>query len=359
MVTVNQKLSFYRDKRVFVTGHTGFKGSWLCTLLNQLGAKVKGYALSPDTNPSHFEILDLEIESEIGDIRNLTQLKASMKSFKPDIVLHLAAQPLVRYSYENPIETYETNVMGTLNVLEAVRDCDSIKAVVNVTTDKCYKNNEWVWPYREKDELGGYDPYSSSKACSEILTDSYRNSFFNINDFGTKHNCLIASARAGNVIGGGDWSIDRIIPDIIRSKVEDSTLHIRNPKATRPWQHVLEPLVGYLALGYHLLNKEIDFADAWNFGPDSSQVFSVENVVDAGNKLLDNSLNVELNKSSDNPHEANLLMLDSAKAHKFLNWRGHLNFDATIEYTFNWYKEFYNDKKIITKEQINNYLERI
>lgn len=359
MVNQREKLNVFKGKRVFLTGHTGFKGSWMAATLKELGAIVKGYSLKCETQYSHFELLSLDIESEIGDIRNLDQLKKSVKDFKPDVIFHLAAQPLVRYSYENPIETYSTNVMGTLNVFEAARSTDSVKAIVNVTTDKCYKNNEWEWGYREIDELGGYDPYSSSKACSELLTDSYRNSYFNLDKFGSNHHCLIASARAGNVIGGGDWSEDRIIPDIIRSKVNNKILHIRNPDSTRPWQHVIEPVMGYLFLGSHLLNGEKKFAGAWNFGPDSTQIHKVKEIVEIGNRVFDNSLNIEFGKIKDTPHEANLLMLDSSKANKHLDWFGKFDFITTTSMTFDWYNEFYKKQKLITKNQINFYLDKL
>ena len=359
VVSPIDKLSIYKGQKVFLTGHTGFKGSWMAKWLIDLGATVKGYSLAPFTNPSHFDLLNLDMETEIGDIRDKEKLKESIKSFNPDIVFHLAAQPLVRYSYDNPVETYETNVIGTLKLFEAVRGVKSIKAVVNITTDKCYKNKEWDWGYRENDELGGYDPYSSSKACSEILTDSYRNSFFNLNDFGTTHSCLIATARAGNVIGGGDWSEDRIIPDIIRSKVANKPLHIRNPASTRPWQHVLEPISGYLILGYHLLQGDKFFACPWNLGPETSQVFQVKDVVDAGNKIFNNSLDVRSGELKNNPHEADLLMLDPAKANKYLGWKGIMGFQETVDMTFNWYQQYDQNKLLNTENDIKQFTDQL
>jgi CDP-glucose 4,6-dehydratase len=359
MVNTKDKLSSYKDKKVFLTGHTGFKGSWMAKWLLDLGAIVKGYSLAPCTKPSHFELLDLDMESVIGDIRDKEFLNQALKTFEPDIVFHLAAQPLVRYSYENPAETYEVNVIGTLNLFEAIRGVKSVKAVVNVTTDKCYKNKEWDWGYRENDELGGYDPYSSSKACSELLTDSYRNSFFNLNDFGTTHNCLIATARAGNVIGGGDWSKDRIIPDIVRSKVASEPLHIRNPGATRPWQHVLEPISGYLALGYHLLKGDQSFACPWNLGPETTQVFQVKDIVDAGNKIFSNALDVRFGELKNNPHEAGLLMLDPARANKYLGWKGIMNFKETVNMTFNWYQEYDQRKSLNTGSDIKQFTNQL
>ena len=269
----------YKGKKVLVTGHTGFKGSWLSLWLIKLGAKVIGYALEPPTNSNHFELLNLDMVSIIGDIRDRDRLNAIFKKYKPEVVFHLAAQPLVRYSYINPVETFETNVMGTINVFEACRITESVKAIVNITSDKCYENKEWIWGYRESDPLGGYDPYSASKGCAELVTSSYRKSFFNPEDYSKKHNTLLASARSGNVIGGGDWGKDRLIPDIVRAISKNEKLYIRNPKATRPWQHVLEPLSGYLFLGQMLLEGKTEFADAWNFGPNEGCHTDVETVV--------------------------------------------------------------------------------
>ncbi len=255
--------SIYKNKTVLVTGHTGFKGSWLCFWLSKMGANVIGYSLEAPTNPNHIELLNLNIISVIGDIRDLEKLNNTFKMYKPDIVFHLAAQPLVRLSYENPIETYETNVIGTLKVFEACKNA-KIKAIVNITSDKAYENKEWIWGYRENDPMGGYDPYSSSKGCADLLTNSYRNSYFNIDDYKIKHNTLLASCRAGNVIGGGDWAEDRLITDIMISVSQNKKVSIRNPYATRPWQHVLEPLSGYLHIGQKLLEEKKSLLMAWN-----------------------------------------------------------------------------------------------
>lgn len=359
MVGIKEKLNIYKGKRVFLTGHTGFKGSWMAKWLIDLGAEVKGFSLAPNTEPSHFKLLNLDMDSTFENIGNLKKLTLSMQDFKPDIVFHMAAQPLVRYSYENPIETYQTNVMGTLNVFEAIRKVKSVKAIVNITTDKCYKNLEKDYAYKETDEMGGYDPYSSSKACSEILTDSYRNSYFNLNDFKSSHETLMASARSGNVIGGGDWSEDRIIPDIVQSKITGNTLDIRNPSAVRPWQHVLEPLSGYLTLGSHLLNGEKEFASAWNFGPAIDQVFTVGDIVNAGNKIFNNSLNVKLGNPGEHPHEASLLMLDPKKANDLLGWKSVLDFKATVDLTFDWYQQFLDAKTLETENNIKTYYKYI
>ena len=263
----------YKNKTVLVTGHTGFKGSWLVYWLSQMGAKVVGYSLEAPTTPNHFEllqnnsqfsILNSQLTSIIGDIRDLDKLNQVFSEYKPDIVFHLAAQPLVRLSYENPIETYETNVIGTLKVFEACR-VNNVKAIVNITSDKAYENREWIWGYRENDPMGGYDPYSSSKGCADILATSYRNSYFNIKDYKKTHNTLLATCRAGNVIGGGDWAKDRLITDIMLSVSQNKKVNIRNPYATRPWEHVLEPLSGYLHIGQKLLEEKLEFGDAWNF----------------------------------------------------------------------------------------------
>ncbi|MBT4791714.1 MAG: CDP-glucose 4,6-dehydratase [Halobacteriovoraceae bacterium] len=355
MVKTQEKLSFYRGKKIFLTGHTGFKGSWMAKWLMELGAEVYGYSLAPPTSPSHFSLLNLDMQSCIEDIRDKVALARAIKLFKPDIIFHLAAQPLVRYSYDNPFETYEVNVMGTLNLLEASKDVDSVRAIVNITTDKCYKNKEWEWGYRESDELGGHDPYSSSKACSEILTESYRNSYFNIKNYGKNHNCLIATARAGNVIGGGDWSTDRIIPDLIKSKNLNQKVHIRNPYAVRPWQHVLEPLCGYLVLGYHLFQGDPTYASSWNFGPNNNQVYQVKDIASQGNEIFKGALNIELDDGRSNLHEAGVLLLDSSRAKKHLHWEGLMDFDTTVKMTFEWYKNFYDQNELNTTKNIEEF----
>jgi len=353
----------YKDKTVFVTGHTGFKGSWLSFWLSQMGAKVIGYALEAPTNPNNFELLfgnnsqfstlNSRLISVIGDIRDLEKLNQTFEKYKPEIVFHLAAQPLVRLSYENPIETYETNVIGTLKVFEACRK-NNVKAIVNITSDKCYENREWIWGYRENDPMGGYDPYSSSKGCAELLTSSYRNSYFNLNDYGTKHHTLLASCRAGNVIGGGDWAKDRLMTDIMLSVSQGKKVSIRNPKATRPWQHVLEPLSGYLHIGQKLLEEKVEFAEAWNFGPSDEGSITVEDVVQNVKKHWD-KIDYEIN-SQLKMHEANLLKLDCSKAHILLKWQNVWDSKTTFEKTVKWYKAYYDKGIILTKEDLESYV---
>ncbi|MGJ0372847.1 CDP-glucose 4,6-dehydratase [Aliarcobacter cryaerophilus] len=345
----------YKDKTVLVTGHTGFKGSWLVYWLNQMGAKVVGYSLEAPTNPNHIELLDLDIISIIGDIRDLDKLNQVFSEYKPDIVFHLAAQPLVRLSYENPIETYETNVMGTLKVFEACKNANT-KAIVNITSDKAYENKEWVWGYRENDPMGGYDPYSSSKGCADILATSYRNSFFNIKDYKKTHNTLIATCRAGNVIGGGDWAKDRLITDIMISVSLGKKVSIRNPKATRPWEHVLEPLSGYLHIGQKLLEEKVEFAEAWNFGPSDEGSITVEEVVQNVKKHW-NKIDYEINRDPNQLHEANLLKLDCSKAHILLKWKDVWDSETTFEKTVKWYKAYYEeDKKVLTQIDLESYI---
>lgn len=344
----------YKNKTVLVTGHTGFKGSWLVYWLLQMGAKVVGYSLKAPTNPNHYELLNLDMISILGDIRDLDKLNETFKKYKPDIVFHLAAQALVRFSYENPIETYETNVMGTLKVLESCKNSD-VKAIVNITSDKAYENKEWIWGYKEIDPMGGYDPYSSSKGCADILATSYRNSYFNINDYKTKHNTLLATCRAGNVIGGGDWAKDRLMTDIILCVSCGKKVSIRNPKATRPWQHVLEPLSGYLQIGQKLLEEKIEFSDAWNFGPMEEGSITVEEVVKNVKKYWD-KIDYEINSDQNQPHEANLLKLDCSKAHTLLKWKDVWDSNTTFEKTVNWYKAYYEEGKVLTKEDLKSYI---
>ncbi len=350
----------YKGKRIFLTGHTGFKGSWLNLWLKSLGAEVYGYALAPNTNPSHFELLggNKEFRGVFADIRDRENLKQSLRSFNPDIIFHLAAQPLVRESYKNPVATFESNVIGTLNILDCARELESLKAIVVITTDKVYENKEWIWGYRENDALGGYDPYSASKACAEIVTDSMRNSFFNINEFGKSHQVLIATARAGNVIGGGDWSEDRLIPDVIKAVCANKSVKIRNPKSTRPWQHVLEPLRGYLMLGEKLLEGKKEFATAFNFGPNLQDNLRVEEILKITKNLWD-KVDYVLECDSNAPHEAGLLMLDVAKAQKLLNWEPVMNSLESIKYTISWYREFYENRQIVSQEQLENYKMRM
>ena len=351
--------NIYKGKKVLLTGHTGFKGSWLTLWLKQLGAEVIGYSLEPPTNPSLFEILNLEKEiiHVIGDIRNEKRLKETFKKYKPDIVIHMAAQPLVRYSYMNPKETYETNVIGTLNVFEAVKETETVRVVINVTSDKCYENKEWVYGYRENDPMGGYDPYSSSKGCAELLTSAYRNSFFNPENYGKTHNVALASVRAGNVIGGGDWAEDRLIPDCIRALSKKETIYIRNPHATRPWQHVLEPLSGYLWLGALMWQDPTKYSEGWNFGPNDEDILTVEEIVKDVIKIWGNG---EYVVNSDNRfHEAKLLKLDISKAHFYLKWKPVYNAKKSLVETVNWYKTYFSNPEKIYDFTINQLLSYI
>jgi len=344
----------YKDKTVLVTGHTGFKGSWLVYWLKQMGAQVVGYALEAPTIPNHIELLNLDIISIVGDIRDLEKLDKTFATYKPDIVFHLAAQPLVRLSYENPIETYETNVMGTLKVLEICKK-HQVKAIVNITSDKAYENKEWVWGYRENDPMGGYDPYSSSKGCADLLVNSYRNSYFNVKEYKKSHHTLIASCRAGNVIGGGDWAQDRLMSDIMLCVSQGKKVSIRNPRATRPWQHVLEPLSGYLHVGQKLLEEQVEYGEAWNFGPSDEGSISVEEVVQHVKKHWD-KIDYEIKKVDNQPHEANLLKLDCSKAHIQLHWKDVWNSDVTFEKTVKWYKAFYEKNEILSQEDLETYI---
>lgn len=330
--TVNA--AFWQDKKVFLTGHTGFKGSWLSLWLQSMGADVKGFALAPPTSPSLFEQADVAtgMESEIGDIRDMAAITASMTAFNPDILIHMAAQPLVRLSYREPVETYATNVMGTVHVLEAARHCSHLKAIVNVTTDKCYENREWVWGYRENEPLGGRDPYSNSKGCSELVTAAYRNSFFNEDD-----TAALASARAGNVIGGGDWAEDRLIPDILRAFEQQQPATIRNPGATRPWQHVLEPLSGYLMLAEKLYSEGTAYAEGWNFGPRDEDVQPVEWIL---NHMVEQwgvgaSWQLDTNPQQ---HEAQLLKLDFSKAAAHLKWQPRWSLEQALDSIVKWHQ---------------------
>lgn len=348
---------FFINKKVLITGHTGFKGSWLCILLNQLGANVYGYALAPPTKPSLYmeAKLDAFVYSTIGDIRDFDLLLSTLKRIKPEIVIHMAAQPLVRASYTNPRETYEVNVMGTVNLLEAIRLTGGVKALVNVTTDKCYDNKEWHWGYRENEPMGGYDPYSNSKGCSELVTSAYRNSFFNPNEY-EKHGVAIASARAGNVIGGGDWAEDRLIPDFIRSISKGEKVKIRSPFAIRPWQHVLEPLSGYLLLSQKLYQEGVKFAQAWNFGPDDSDAQNVEYIIQTLCKYWDTQACYEIDHHPQ-PHEAHYLKLDCSKAKAELGWYPKWDIDTTIQKIADWTK-IYNNRNDVKEqciEQIKTY----
>ncbi len=347
--------SIYKNKKVLITGHTGFKGSWLAYWLSRMGAVVSGYALPPVTDPCHFDLLGLPMESVMGDIRDGERLTAHVRCFAPDIVFHLAAQPLVRLSYQEPVATFDTNVMGTVHVLEACRNTPSVRAVVNVTSDKCYENREWVWGYRENDPMGGYDPYSASKGCAELVTSAYRNSFFNLSDYGNRHNVLVASARAGNVIGGGDWAKDRIMTDLVDAAAKGIHLNIRNPRATRPWQHVLEPLSGYLLLGKELLLGKKECVGAWNFGPSDEGTMDVVSMVRAMKTHWDH-IDYRIEQNIHQPHEAGLLKLDCSKARAALKWKGVWDFMKTVEKTAVWYREYYENNAIVTGRQFEEYV---
>ena len=340
----------YKDKTCLITGDTGFKGSWLAYWLCKMGAKVIGFSLEPDTSPNHHDILDKTHTSIVGDIRDIAALNEVFETYKPDIVFHLAAQALVRYSYDNPIETYSTNVLGTVNVFEAARKTSSVRAIVNITSDKCYDNKEWIWGYRENDPMGGFDPYSASKGCAELVTSSYQKSYFNQ---GEK---LLASGRAGNVIGGGDWAEDRLIPDIVKAASLNESVQIRNPLATRPWQHVLEPLSGYLMLGWKLLNKELEFAEGWNFGPDLKNNVSVKEIIQRVDTCWD-KVDYNVNQNKNEHHEANLLMLDCSKANKLMKWLPIWDLETTIEKTINWYKEYYENNRVNTENDLKDFVQ--
>ncbi|MBS7808565.1 CDP-glucose 4,6-dehydratase [Variovorax sp. PCZ-1] len=349
---------FWRDKRVFITGHTGFKGSWMSLWLQQLGAKVTGYALSPPTSMSLFEQANVGsgMTSVIGDVRDAVSLMRALEQSQAEIVFHMAAQPLVRDSYTDPVNTYSTNVMGTVNLLEAVRLLPFVKAVVNVTTDKCYENKEWVWGYRENEPLGGHDPYSSSKACSEIVTSSYRRSFFSDSVSGGR-SVRLASARAGNVIGGGDWSKDRLIPDTLAAFAANNPVEIRFPNAIRPWQHVLEPLSGYLMLAEALYSEEGEkFAEAWNFGPRDEDAQSVQWIVENMARLW--SADASWTKNSEvQPHEAKYLKLDISKAAQLLRWKPRMHLLQALDLTIVWSKAFMagQDCKAMCLSQIQQF----
>lgn len=344
--------SFWQGKRVYLTGHTGFKGSWLSLWLQSLGAIVKGYALSPHTTPSLFEQANIGacIESEIGDIRHLEQLTASMVGFDPDILIHMAAQPLVRESYKEPIETYEINVLGTAKVLEASRKCTNLRAIISVTTDKCYENREWVWGYREDEPMGGHDPYSSSKGCAELVTSAYRRSFMQEQAVG------LASVRAGNVIGGGDWASDRLVPDILRAFERQQVVVVRNPSATRPWQHVLEPLSGYLVLAQKLYEEPQAYAEAWNFGPLDEDSKPVEWILNYMVSCWEGS-KWSLDQN-DHPHEAGYLKLDISKAKARLGWQPTWDLERTLEKIITWHRALLAKKNMqaVCLNEINEYM---
>lgn len=337
---------FWSGKRVFITGHTGFKGSWLSLWLQEMGAVVKGYSLPAPTKPSLFEEAKVweGMSTEEGDIRDFTHLRQTMNDFQPEIVFHMAAQPLVRLSYDEPMETYSTNVMGTVYLLEAVKQVGGVKAVINITSDKCYENREWVWGYRENEPMGGYDPYSNSKGCAELVASSYRQSFFNPEKY-SEHGCALASVRAGNVIGGGDWADDRLIPDILKAFSENRKVEIRSPYAIRPWQHVLEPLSGYISIAEKLYSDGPSFAEGWNFGPKEEDAQPVEIIVEHLAQLWGEGAEWFLSKEV-HPHEAHYLKLDCSKARMRLNWQPAWNLETTLEKIVNWHKAWQNGEDI-------------
>ncbi|WP_378950645.1 CDP-glucose 4,6-dehydratase [Pelosinus sp. sgz500959] len=349
--------SFWQGKKVFITGHTGFKGSWLSLWLQFLGADVVGYALQPPSTPSLFNMAHIEegMQSIQGDVLDYSKLQTTLLKYKPDIVIHMAAQSLVQHSYKFPIETLSVNIMGTANVLEAARHVDSIRVIINVTSDKCYENREWVWGYRENEPMGGYDPYSCSKGCAELITSSYQRSYFS-----GENTAKIASVRAGNVIGGGDWAADRIVPDSIRAIIKNEPILIRNLYAIRPWQHVLEPLRGYLLLAQKVWENGSKYAEGWNFGPNDSHAWTVKEVVEGLCRLWGNNATWKTEKDN-HMHEAYYLKLDSTKAVHMLGWRPLLTMQDTLAMTVEWYKNFYDfkDPQKITLEQISMYQKEI
>ncbi len=352
-------LEFWKKRKVLLTGHTGFKGSWLSLLLHVLGAEVCGYSLSPPTSPSLFEEARIEAitESIQGDVRDLTHLQQTIRDQHPEIVIHMAAQSLVRRSYQDPIETYETNVMGTANILEAIRHSGGIRAAIVVTSDKCYENREWVWGYRESDRVGGYDPYSSSKGCAELVTAAFRQAFFKT-AVGASYGTAIASARAGNVIGGGDWAEDRLVPDIIRAVLADRPIVIRNPDSIRPWQHVLDPLAGYMLLAEKLCTGAFEYAESWNFGPREDDAKPVLWITQRLSELWGGSTRWSVD-GNEHPHEAHYLKLDCSKATARLGWRPQWDIEQSLCAVVEWYKAYQSGRNTrdVMIRQIQAYLE--
>lgn len=344
---------FWNEKKILITGHTGFKGSWLSLWLQHLGANLVGFALPPPTMPNMFTVTDTakNMLSILGDIRYFSEIHEVIDQHRPEIIFHMAAQPLVRYSYENPLETYTTNVIGTANLLEAVRQTDSVKVIVNVTTDKCYENKEWHWSYRENERLGGHDPYSNSKACAEMVTSAYRDSYLKQRNIG------LATARAGNVIGGGDWAQDRLIPDLIRGNISNKPVTIRYPHALRPWQHVLEPLSAYLQLAEKLYGNPDQFSEAWNFGPNEDDVKPVSWIADYITNLSGNKGTGWILEKTPQPHEASFLKLDCSKAKAKLGWQPRWNLEKGLKETASWYQAFESKENMreVTLMQIKNF----
>lgn len=351
----------WKDKSVLVTGHTGFKGSWLSLWLKRLGAQVIGYSLAPPTNPNMFEAIGLgqDMDSRIADVRDLKNLRSVIEEVRPEVIFHLAAQPIVGYSFRHPVETMSINIMGTVNVLEAAKCSQSVRAIVVVTSDKCYENKEWVWGYRESDTLGGHDPYSASKACAELVTSSFRQSYFS--EKGASGGCVIpgtATVRSGNVIGGGDWAEDRLVPDLMRALIESKTFEVRSPNSVRPWQHVLEPLRGYIQLAEKLLQYPLRFSEPWNFGPPEDQEKTVSEVVHLAQALWGGSTPPEKRKRS-RYKETKYLKLDASKARSRLAWRPVLDFESSIRWTVDWYRKFRegHDMREFTESQVDAYVE--
>ena len=353
--------TIWENRRVYITGHTGFKGSWMTLWLASLGAKIHGYALPPESEPNLFSIARVSecVEHEVGDIRNLAEMESSVAAFKPEVVFHMAAQPLVRRSYADPIGTYSTNVLGTAHVLDIIRRAPSVRAVVIITSDKCYENREWLWGYREQDRLGGFDPYSNSKACAELVTEAYRNSYFLPARF-AEHKVAVATARAGNVIGGGDWAEGRLIPDLVRGFLSGKPAAIRNPAAIRPWQHVLEPLAGYIVLAAHLLQDGAGFASAWNFGPAEEDAWTVGRIADALADLFGGEARWA-HEIAENPHEASCLKLDASKARVMLGWRPVLPIEEALRWVAEWVVSWRQgaDMQAFTLRQISEYQARL
>ncbi len=358
--TLEDVVKTWQRRRVFLTGHTGFKGSWLALWLSRLGAQIRGYALDPCTEPNIFNLasVDTVVEDVRGDVRDCAKLEAAMTEFGPEVVFHLAAQPIVRRSYADPVGTYGTNVMGTVHLMEAIRKTPSVRAVVCVTTDKCYQNQEWIWPYRETDPLGGYDPYASSKACAEIVSAAYRSSFFPIERI-QEHHVALATARAGNVIGGGDWSEDRLIPDLVRGFSSGQPVLIRRPNAIRPWQHVLDPLHGYIMLAQELLAQPARFASSYNFGPSDEEVWPVERIATNLARMWGNGASW-IRDSVPSVHEDHVLRLDASRARVELGWQLRLKIEAALEWTIAWYRAWnqgdnmshFTEKQLVEYEQL-------
>ncbi len=346
--------NIYKNRKVFVTGHTGFMGSWLCLWLERLNAQVTGYSIGIPTQPSHFQCLKLNCESIIGDVRNKGVLEQAVSKSDPEIVIHMAAQSLINRSYREPAETYDTNIMGTVNLLEACRKTPSVKVVIIITSDKCYENMEWDRGYREDDAMGGYDPYSASKGCAEIVSDSYRRSFFPKEQYGKKHSILLTTVRAGNVIGGGDWSEDRLIPDIARGVSAGKPVIIRSPESIRPWQHVLDALSGCLVLGCRLLEKDSSYAGAWNIGPEKKGNITVKQIVTTLRNYWE-AVEYKVERQTDCPHEAGILKLDCSKANKRLGWKTVWDIDKILEMTGRWYRRYYAGNDIASIEQLEQY----